>query len=161
MNKKGQLQLSFGMIFSIIIIIATVAIALYVIIHFINLSKCTQISMFYSGLKEDVDKAWASPVSSEIYTGSLPSGIDYVCFGNLSLPHARVNQEIFDDIQLHGKRDANVFLYPLNMGCSNAFPSYTLKHMSTNEFFCVPVRDGEMKVKLTKDVTDSSVKISG
>mgnify|MGYP001609437529 CR=1 FL=1 len=38
-NKRGQIELSFGMIFSIIIIIALVATAFYAISYFFKLGK--------------------------------------------------------------------------------------------------------------------------
>ena len=51
MNKKslrGQIQLSFGMIFSIIIIIATIAVAFYVISTFMDTSRCIDVENFYT-----------------------------------------------------------------------------------------------------------------
>ena len=60
MNKRGQIDISFGMIFSIILIIAVVGVAFYVINNFIELKKCTEIGLFYDDLKKYIDEAWQS-----------------------------------------------------------------------------------------------------
>ena len=83
MEKRGSVQLSFGMIFSIIIIIVTVSIAFYVIAYFLDLRKCTEIGLFYKDFQDKIDDIWKSEFASEEFVGRLPSGIDGVCLGNL------------------------------------------------------------------------------
>ena len=74
MDKKGQIDISFGMIFSIIIIIATVAIGFYVITYFLNLSSCTKVGLFWNSLNEEVDKAWNSDIAQTVYTKDEAKG---------------------------------------------------------------------------------------
>jgi len=81
-NKRGQMKLSFGMIFSIFLIIVFIAFAVYAITKFINLQKTIQIESFANGLQADVDNMWKSPRGSQPETYSLPNKIEAVCFTN-------------------------------------------------------------------------------
>ena len=79
-NKRGQMKLSFGMIFSIFLIIIFIAFAVYAISKFINLQKTIQIESFARDFQADVDDMWNSPKGSQPETYSLPNKIDAVCF---------------------------------------------------------------------------------
>ena len=54
MKKRGQLQISFGMIFSIILIIAFVALAVYVIMIFLDTGKCANTGLFKNDLQQEI-----------------------------------------------------------------------------------------------------------
>ena len=85
-NKKGQevLGLSFGIIFSIILIVFFIVIAGIVIKSFLGAQDCARLGIFIDRLEKDVDKSWNSPSDSHTFKGDLPSKIDYICFGNLT-----------------------------------------------------------------------------
>ncbi|MEK6917364.1 MAG: hypothetical protein AABW51_00260 [Nanoarchaeota archaeon] len=83
-NKKAAMELSFGMIFSIILIIAFVVFAFWGIKKFIDLQKTAQVGIFIDDVKNDVDRIWKSSQSSEKKTYSLPSKIEKVCFSQNS-----------------------------------------------------------------------------
>jgi len=160
MKKRnvGQLQIGFGMIFSIIIIIFTIAVAFYVISYFIKLGRCTDVSLFYSDLEERIDKAWASPITKDVYIGKLPNGIESVCFGNLtSVPEG--NKVEYESLKKYRNQNANVFLYPLTKSCSNSVPYFYIQHAETEEFFCVKVISNKAKISIMKDSGDVLVKI--
>src|SRR3989344_8357256 len=93
-EKRGQMDISFGMIFSIILIIAVLAIAFYVIRYFSALSSCTSVGLFYTALTKEVDQSWATTTSKSIFSGNVPGSVDYVCFGNLNQPYPQ------DDVDL-------------------------------------------------------------
>lgn len=80
MKKRGQIDLSFGMIFSIILIIAFLAFGFYAITKFIDLQKSIQIQNFLRDFQNDVDKMWKSPQGSQPLTYPLPAKISAVCF---------------------------------------------------------------------------------
>ena len=79
-GRKGQIKLSFGMIFSIILIIVFLVFAFYAIKVFLGIQNTAQTGKFISDLKSDVDRVWKSTESSEEKEYNLPSKIDYVCF---------------------------------------------------------------------------------
>jgi len=79
-NRKGAMEMSFGMIFSIILIIFFIAIAIYAIIKFLDFQDSIRISKFGSDLQSDIDKMWKGSQGSQEVEYSLPSKIDAACF---------------------------------------------------------------------------------
>lgn len=159
MKKRGQIDISFGMIFSIIIIIATIAIGFYVITYFLNLSSCTKIGMFWDSLNGEVDKAWNSDMTQTPFSVDVPSGIKYACFGNFSqMPVGDVDKGLFNELKRYSSPGRNAYLYPTGKACDLAF--YTLKHAKTDNFFCVPAKSGEVTIKISKTSFDALVKLS-
>jgi hypothetical protein len=159
MIKKGQIQLSFGMIFSIIIIIATVAVAFYVITYFLDLSACTKNGAFWDSLNKEINKAWNSDITREPYTGALPSGITKVCFGNFTQMPYELDKAVFTELERYERSGRNAYLYPPGKACEG-LEFYNLQHATTERFFCVPVKSGKMTVQITKTSFDALVKLS-
>ena len=85
-NKRGEgvFGLSFSMIFSIILIIFFIIVAFIAIRAFLNMQKTMQISSFFDELQYNVDVAWNSDSSDFVFNYTLPSGVEYVCFVNLT-----------------------------------------------------------------------------
>jgi hypothetical protein len=81
MRKRGQLDLSFGMIFSIILIIIFLAFGVYAIIKFLDLQQSIQVNTFLNDFQNDVNNMWKSPQGSQTVTYTLPTKIKSVCFG--------------------------------------------------------------------------------
>ena len=162
---RGQFQISFGIIFSIILIVAFIIVAFIVIQHFLELKDCTQVAQFYDSLKSDVDGVWKSQESSQEFKASLPSGITYVCFAQADLPAHGVNQEI-QDVFSSLKRNVvvgnNVFLYPAKNSCG--ISSQQIKHLDLQNItvnknpFCIRA-DGNVHFRLEKGFYDSLVQI--
>ncbi len=83
MNKKrGQLHLSFGMIFSIILIIIFIAFAFYAIQKFLDLQNSIKINTFYDTLQNDVNTVWNSAQATSGKSYILPTYIKKICFTN-------------------------------------------------------------------------------
>lgn len=76
------MKLSFGMIFSIILIIIFIAFAFYAIHKFLELQRTIEIEDFSNKLQQDVDKMWKSPKGSSNESYSLPKRIVRICFTN-------------------------------------------------------------------------------
>jgi len=159
MKKRGQLEISFGMIFSIIIVIALVATSFYVITYFLNLSKCTQIGLFYQDFDDRVDKAWAADNVQTTFSSSLPGGIESVCLGNLTQTSDDYETEKESFGQYYRHSSNNVFLYPTGKACGREGGSFNLKNARTDGFFCVPVTGGEVSVDLVKSSFDALVRL--
>lgn len=79
-QKKGQIHLSFGMIFSIIMIIVFIAFAFYAIQKFIGLQKDIQTSQFYDTLQKDINTVWNSAQSTQQESYTVPDSIGKICF---------------------------------------------------------------------------------
>jgi hypothetical protein len=152
------------MIFSIIIIIASVAVAFYVIKEFLSVNECAGIGSFYDDFQKQVTKAWSSTISKGVYDGNLPASIDYVCFANPGKVYTGTKfkvqyDSLKDTIQSFGvDENRNVFLYP-SKGCQG-MEYYSLEHIVVDDFFCSSVVGGKVKVNFNKDVSDALVKLS-
>ena len=82
MNKRGQTQISFGVIFSIILIICFIAFAIYGINKFLEVNRLAQIGKFKSDFQADIDNMWKSTQGSQTLEYSIPNSIQQVCFAN-------------------------------------------------------------------------------
>lgn len=160
MEKKGEFQLSFSMIFSIIVIIAIIGIAFYVITYFLSLSKCTEVGLFYDDFKKHIDRAWRASIhedSNALKDSTLPSSIEFVCFGNHTQTPLDKYKKQYN--YFRGYEDENFFLYPANKACDGELSALKLEHVRTENFFCVPVKNNRIKIKTIKDYSDSLVTI--
>lgn len=185
-NKKAQeiFGMSFGTIFSIIIIVFIISVAFFAIRHFVGLSKCTNIGLFYDDLREEVKDAWTSTSGRyrDEFTLKLPksgifgTGIQYVCFGKLSgaTGSGTISEQnknsLIDDFDYDPAGNYNVFMYPPNVGCDQSLSAIYLKCGSSDcvntkisdvdQFFCKPIEDdGTVKIWLNKESTDYQVSI--
>jgi len=79
-NTKAQMKMSFGMIFSIILIVIFLAFAFYAIKKFLEFQDTLKIEKFFDDLQADVDNTWKGPQSSSPREYSLPKKINSVCF---------------------------------------------------------------------------------
>lgn len=162
MNKKGDISLSFGMIFSIIIIAATVAIAFYIIVNFLNFGKCANTGLLFNDFKDRIARAWGEDFTRDTFNGSVSSGVSYVCFGGIGQGTENANDEkIRLEISKKGSQitQNNMFTYPLGSACSDLFAA-TVEHMKTDSFFCTKVVNGKFGIKINKEEADALVTVS-
>lgn len=141
-NKRGQMKLSFGMIFSIFLIIVFIAFAFYAIKKFVGLQQDIQIKSFVNDLQNDVDSMWTSvgdSSSEESY--SLPNKIESICFRNNELSN-------------------------LMFISSKPIPSENIKHLdidiitSEKNPYCITNEDGKVKLIISKDYGEDLVIIT-
>ena len=171
MNKRGQevLGMSFGMIFSIILIIAIIGVSFYAITYFLNLNKCTKVGFFFQDIQEQIDSAWTSDISRKSFNikqgnaFELPKGITNVCFGTLSLPsQTERDNNLKNELDFYNNNiENNVFLYPTEKACNGELFTLKIEHFQTSndKFFCVQIIDNKLEINLRKDTSDSLVKL--
>lgn len=164
MNKKAQevLGMSFSMIFSILLIIAFLAVAIYAIIYFISFKNCSLQSIFINDLKEDVNTVWNSASKSQDFSRNLPTGIQQFCFIDFSKSINNLD-EVYDDLKRYEGKDANLFLYPSKKAyCRLAY--YKIEHIDLEKItelknpYCIE-NNGKPVLKLSKGIYDALVKI--
>src|SRR3989338_2314213 len=149
MKEKGQLQLSFGMIFSIIIIIATLAVAFYVIRVFLTTSDCEQIQILYRDLDKEVDAVWRSPAAQTTFIHDVPSSIRSLCFGDPRLLSPKKYPRESAELARYAFPDRNVHATPEN-DCGKSATAHSLAHVSFTSPFCVSPIKGKISLKLSK-----------
>ena len=144
-NKTGAMELSFGMIFSIILIIVFIVFAIYGIGKFLNLQKNIQIKTFANDLTFDIDKLWKANSGSQPVTYSLPGNVEKICFSE---------DEFGKDINMELKTKEGFA------------GTYDIKHAELSEDFskgsggdCVPVENRKIKLQLEKDYGEALVTI--
>ena len=144
-NNKGAMELSFGMIFSIILIIIFIAFAIYGITKFLNLQKNIQTKTFVNNLNFDIDKLWKANSGSQPVTYSLPGNVEKICFSE---------DEFGKDINMELKTKEGFA------------GTYDIKHAKLSEDFskgsggdCVPVEKGKIKIQLEKNYGENLVTI--
>jgi len=159
--KRGQLELSFGMIFTLILIAIFIAFAIYVIITFLNFSDKVKIEQFDEAIQEDIDDIWRSPQGNKEVTYSLPTQIEKICFFDRSTP-AKGNYSSFHNTFIGLSLEENLMFYPEASGegengieLSNIDISKITK--SSNPY-CVD-NDGEFKLTISMNYGEGLVTI--
>lgn len=165
-NKKAQgiFGISFGTIFSVILIVFFIVIAFIVIKSFLNTQKCARIGIFIDNFENEVKDAWNSQSSSFESSGNLPSNLDYVCFANLSENFNGDNFDIENEIGLYQGQNANLFLYPNKNTCN--MPYHNIEHLDIEKItalknpYCIVVNKGKIKIQIEKGFNDALVSLN-
>ena len=140
MKKGGQMKMSFGMIFSIILIIVFVAFATYAIIKFIDMQQGIQVDIFKNDLQDDLDAMWESPQGSRTVAYSLPDKIDAVCF---------TRDDDYENLYF----ESDDFFEGVNI------EHIDIDAITTSGDFCIENVEGEVSITLVKDYGEILVKI--
>jgi hypothetical protein len=141
-RKRGQIKMSFGMIFSIILIIFFVAFAFIVIKNFIGLQSSVTTKQFSDNLQKDVNVVWNSAQATQQKSYNMPSSVKEVCFTN----DPTGDVVIYDD-----KGYANP---------GGNIENLNLTAMTPRGDLCFNVVDGKINLVLKKDFGENLVTIS-
>lgn len=145
--KRGQLELSFGMLFSIIIIIATITIAFYFLRVFFQTSSCTTFELLHKEIRDRVDEIWRAPQAREQVSLKVPQTITAVCFGTPDVRH-----EIGEKLDAYRVQGQGVYLYPPEEACQGSLAVKRLEHIAPQPaWFCANVSDRRANVRLIKE----------
>jgi hypothetical protein len=161
MGKRGQIDLSFGLIFSVILIIAFLGFAIYAIINFLGMQQKIQVSTFIKDLQNDVDVFWKSTQSVDTITYSLPTKIEKVCFINTALPKRGTDAGIYEELERRLGKDSNLIFYPL--GSSKALYSANIEHIDltnmtkTKNPLCFVNKNGKTNITLEQEFGGSNL----
>lgn len=160
LNKRADINLSFGVIFSVILIAVFIFAAVYAINFFLDYSQCVQVGSFYDGLQKEVSNAYLSQsTENKKFQISLPSSIDKICFANLSAPITNPGEE-YDLIADFYLEDANLFLIPGESACGIPYKKITRLNVAeitkVKNPYCVY---SDEELTLTKQIYDRAVLI--
>lgn len=140
MEKRGQMKLSFGMIFSIILIIVFIAFAFYAIQKFLKLKNTMEVGQFVNNLQSDIDKIWRSSQGSQEVKYFLSSKIESVCFVEREYENLIFRSKDFIEGQKIGHID--------------------IEKITEDGDFCIENVKGKVKMMLEKDYGEALVTIS-
>lgn len=140
MNKRGQMKLSFGMIFSIILIVMFLAFAFYGIRSLLGTQDTVQVEKFKDGLQTKITNMQRSNYASDEVTFFLPKHIEGICFVNEEYNLQLHEEDYYDEVTIDGLNEE--------------------KTVGDNENLCIKVTDGKVKFLLSKEFNESSVTVS-
>ena len=169
-SRKGQevLGMSFGTIFSIILIVFFIVISFIVINAFLKTQRCAQIGIFTNNFKEIIKTAFNAPSEESEYTANLPSNLEYVCFTNLSEPISASSGEdkkIADNIGIFSGEDANMVFYPREKACN--IPYAKIDYLDIGRITglknlrCFKIKDEKINIQIKKGLSEKLVIIDG
>jgi hypothetical protein len=161
-GNKGQLKLSFGMIFSIILIIIFLGFAFYAIKTFLGVSDSAELAKFSDDLKSDIDTAWKSAQRSKPVEYNLPSSVDYVCFVDFDSTRRGMNENLYSELKRNYFGSENLIFYPL---ISSDLNSLEIEHIDLSKItldenpFCLQNSNGKVQMTIQKNYGDSLVTV--
>jgi hypothetical protein len=162
--KRGSIEISFGMIFSIIIIITLIGVAVYGISIFLDVGSSTEAGLFYDEFEGKINEIWSSSTTNRVVSFTLPSKIKFVCFGSMTASDGgRYNlqlQELKMASNSFEQQNTNTFLYPATESKDLAFRKVDKIDLSSlSQFDCFEVKNRKVDIRLSKGEFDSLVKI--
>lgn len=165
-SKKSQqsIGMSFGVIFSIILIIFFLLISFIAIRAFLGTKDCTQVGIFLSDFESEVTNTWNSQGVATDFKRTLPTEVEYVCFIDFSKNPKGEFKDIYNRLSYYEGSGANLFFYPKDSACNTAYK--IIKHLDMETITksinpnCVPVEKGVIRMNLEKGFNDRLVKVS-
>ena len=166
MVKKGQLNLSFGMIFSIILIIVFLTFTFYVITKLVGGGENAQLAKFTNDLQNNIDRAWVGSQASDTNEYKIPKKVELVCLIDFSEDSdgSPSNKDLYEELELEYFEEGNLVIYPVDAGGS--FGSNVLEHINLTEIvdgenpYCIESNKGEISITIKKDYGETLVKIT-
>lgn len=156
-NKRAIMELPFGVIFSIILIIAFIVVAFYVIKYFLCTGDQAKAGLFIQDFTQDVNDAWHTTAESVTREYYVPRA-EFVCFMDFSKSGKGKNAEIYEKLKKY--EQANMFLYPKS-SCSifsNQIEHLDLERITANNNpNCFKVENKKVKIKIVKGAYDKLV----
>jgi len=163
-SKHSAIQISFGMIFSIILIVAFIAVAFYAINYFLGIKFCADIGMFKDDLQETINSAWTSDSVSETFSLSLPGSINYVCFVDLADKNGNGRYTAYyDELKKDYTPEVNMFFYPIRKARECGLEKFEILHVDVEGItasenpYCISNVQGKVQVKIEKGIYDNLV----
>lgn len=163
MRTRAQMQISFGMIVSVILIVVFLSVTFYAIGKFLELQKTVQIGKFVENLQFDIDKTWKSSQGSQEFSYNLPSRIQKVCLVDFDKSGTGKDNEIYFDLKKSFYGSENLVFYPIGSG--EGLDSTIIEHIDLDKItefqnpFCVENKNGKVNFTISMEFGDNLVKI--
>ena len=126
-DKFGQMKLSFGMIFSIILIMVFLAFTFFAIKTLLGMNCAVTVARFQSSIQEDVDRAWKASIGSQEEIYNLPKKIEKVCFVDYSSDALGEYSSLYSELNTAFWETENIIFYPVGSACG--IDSFHIKHI--------------------------------
>ena len=152
--KRGQLELSFGVLFSVILIIVVIGAAIYFINVFVNTSDCATVQVFQKEVQDSIDSAWRAAKVEQTMHVRAPRGVSELCIGDSASAVGYASERTaLDNYLVQG---TGLYLLPVSAACEGGQAGKHLTHAS-GAFFCVRAVKGMFTYHLSK--TNGTVQV--
>jgi len=145
LKTKGQMRISFGMIFSIILIILFITFAVYGIKKFMEVTDFTKVEKFKNDFQVDINNMWKSTQGSQEVEYLIPKKISEVCFED-------------DEFE-------NMYFIPSDYGgdmLKNIDIGESVKGSKSNpKKLCIETSGGKISLIIKKDYNENLVTVGG
>ena len=161
-GKKAQFQMSFGMMFSIILIVAFIVVAIIAINSFLGVRCSTEQGQFIKDLDSEITRIWKG--AGEIVTKDyqvLGCDFEQVCFYDVT-SSITGNVEYAEDFRIFtgDEGDHNLYFYPRK---ESKIPSTRIEHINMDNFarnpLCFRKVNEKISIKFSKSSRESLVNI--
>ncbi|MFH1365163.1 MAG: hypothetical protein ABIH28_01095 [archaeon] len=155
MKKSGQLDLSFGLIFSVILIVVFLGFAIYAIIGFLGMKEKIEIGKFLNDLQSNVNTYWKANQGTDQFSYFLPVGIKEVCFLNKETSGIGPKENIYDELEKYLSEGDNLIFYPI--GSAKSVKSAKIEHIDLAEMtkqenpLCFENKNGKTTLSLEQE----------
>jgi hypothetical protein len=164
-SKRAQMQLSFGMIFSIILIILFVSFAFYAIMKLLDYQNSIKVAKFIENFEKDIDRIWKSGGSQQ-RSYVLPSKIEKICFIDYleSKNEEASDSGVWKELENFFYEKENLFFYPANS--AKEIKARVVRNIDLGKItseknpFCIKNIDGKVSMTIKMSPEESLVTIS-
>jgi len=164
-GKRGQFQMSFGMIFSMFLIVIFLVVAFVVIKNFLDIGKEVEERQLVNDLNDEIKRLSQSTSSGTniLFEGNLgDTKVTHVCFfDSENVQRGRFVPQYEDFKSKQIDEEHNFYFYPREQSYTES-ARIELVNMSVLHYnpYCVIVRDGKVEFKLNKNIGEYLVRIS-
>lgn len=163
-EKAGQMHISFGMIFSIILIIAFLAFAIYGIMWMLDTQKIAKVGTFMENFQSDVDSLWRGTYGTQTHEYPLPKEIEYVCLRSVN----EYQEDLFFYPREHGINIQTVNISHLDLDKTISAQNKAINPLgrefydeySEDRALCIKNNDEKIVITITKNYGEKAVTVS-
>jgi len=162
--KKGQFQIGFSMIFSIILIVVFLVVAFIAIRAFLGTQCDTEQGLFLKDLQKEIDRLWKGAGGEYVFKEKISScKLEYVCFWDYE-SESFGDYERFTTNFLRKSTDKgpnNIYFYKRE---DSGIKSSTVYNINMSNFRnnpeCFRKVEDEFQIKLNKNLNEALVRVS-
>ena len=165
MDKKGDIQLSFNMIFSVILIAIFSAVAIYVIWFFVGLNCSIDSASFIDEIQKDINIIHNSDGGiDDVKQYNLKNScgkVTHICFYDASVDQSGSFKDMYNDIKRNVDFEKNLYFYPRKYSTpqSSEIKYINLKSLKSNPY-CIEIKDNKVSIQRKKSESEVLVNVS-
>lgn len=163
-SLRGQVNISFGMIFSVILIVFFLVFAFYAINTFLGFTDNAKAGKFYTDFQSDISNVWSNSVfSSQNFNYSVPSYVNLVCIADFNSEGRGSNSAIYTELKTAYTGKENIVFYPVKF---TGYESKELNYLNMSAIvsqenpFCINASNGQVSLVLKKDYGQALVTVT-